>query len=135
MIRKLWQALAAIRNADRIPKLPRDMLASKYETIDKAERRVLARLGARDPAGIKVALRRYGVSSIPELMQLLEHQKPRRNIGKRIRQALGRLVGGYDHDPHREEILRDERARRRSNQHIEIEQRVKRTAQSFRQED
>lgn len=131
MIRNLWRTLAAIRNADRIPKLPRGMLATHYEHLTRQDREVLARLGARDPIGIKVAMKRYKVTSVEELLKLLEHQQPRRKIFYRIRQAVGRLLGGYANDPHREAILRDERARRAAK-NIELEQRVKSVSDTFK---
>lgn len=130
-----YKAFVYICNRDRIPKLPRGMLAAKYETIARPEGRVLARLGARDPLGIKVAMKRHKVETIEELVEKLEHYQPRRNIRQRILMALGRALGGYPHDPHRAEILRDERHSRKSSSRLELEHRLKVTRLTFRKKD
>lgn len=84
----------------------------------------MARLGARDPKGVKAAMRRYGVSTVQELVDLLEHYKPKRNIGHRLRVGLGRLFGGTDHDPHAEAIRRA--MRKPTPAQKDVQQRVKR---------
>jgi hypothetical protein len=129
ILRKLWLALASIRNYDRIPRLPR-MLAGEYQTMTRQEREVLARLGARDPIGIKVAMRRYGVSTIEELAAVLEHQQPRRRVGHRLWLAIGRVVGGQPYQPHAEEIRKLAR-QKQNRQQVEIEQRIKNTVKEF----
>lgn len=133
MLKKLWLTIASIRNYDRIPKLPRGMLATKYTKLTQKEREVLARLGARDPVGIKVAMRRYKVKSIDELMTLLEHQQPKRRVGERWWLALGRLMGGYGYDPHASAIAAEARRSQRPKQVI-LEDRLKSAVKAFREE-
>lgn len=102
--------LTTIRNRDRIPKLPRAMLAADYDSLDRDARRVLARVGARDPAGIKLAMKRRGARTVDDLIEQLEHQRPRRAILRRIMDGLGRISRGVDHVPHQAEIVRAMRA-------------------------
>lgn len=131
MIAKLWRALALITTRNRIPKLPRGMLATEYKEIARPEGRVLARLGARDPTGVKLVMRRYKAATIDELVAQLKHYEVHRNFKRRLRIALGRIVGGSETDPHRADILRDERHSKRSAARIEIEQRLKRAQKVF----
>jgi hypothetical protein len=133
MLRKLWRTLAMIANRNRIPPLPRGMLATAYDEIPSEEGRVLARLGARDPIGVNVAMRRAGVDSLEDLVAQLKHYQPEREFQKRLEQAIGRVVGGVGHDPHRAEIMRDERHSKQSARQKEIEQRVKRTRKAFQE--
>lgn len=118
---RLWR----IKWRDCIPRLPSRMYASKYDSheLTDAERRVMARLGIRDPAGMKAAMKRYRVKSPEALIALLEHQQPQRRFWAKVRQAFGRLSGGYEYEPH----LRDLAAmkRRQMEAHSPIAQRVK----------
>lgn len=135
MIRKLWYALASIRNYDRIPKLPRGMLATEYDPADLArpEREILARLGARDPRGIQIAMRRYDVKTLEELRAVLEHQRPRRRIWHRLLMALARLAGGHTREVHADEIRK--LARRKPNSQAAIvEQRIKNIQKELQEE-
>ena len=131
MLYKLWYTFAMIFNRDRIPKLPRGMLASHYDDIPGEERRVMARLGARDPRGVKVAMKRYGVKTIPELVALLEHQKPKRHIGHRLGLAVDRLIGSHRKNPHQAEISRQERHTARNRGIVEIKERLNQVRQIF----
>lgn len=106
MIYKLWYVLGRLFNRDYIPPLPRGMLATKYEDYTEDERRVMARHGARDPQGVKVAMRRAKVDTVDELVGQLDHYTPARRIKERIHRAIGRVVGGTDHPPHEKEISR-----------------------------
>lgn len=134
MLVKFFLWLWRIKNYDKIPKLPRGMLASEYEHISRDEARVLAKLGARDPAGIKRAMKRYKVSTIEELVALLEIELPRRNMLHKIRMGLGRLVGGYDYQPHAREIMQElsprNTQRRRATK--AAEQRLKQVKEALR---
>ena len=94
-----------IYNAWRIPKLPR-MLATKYDSIPKETVDVMRRLGIRDPRGIQVAMRRYNVTSIKDLVAILEYQKPKRNIRHRLWLAFARIIGETDHPTFFREIRR-----------------------------
>lgn len=125
MFNKFWRAFGMILNRDRIPKLPRGMLATRYENISDDERRVMARMGTRDVNGVRLAMRRHGVSTAKELIELLEHQKPKRNFWHRIHNGIGRAVGGEDHDPHQEEIRQAFRPNKKSQQTAEIMERAK----------
>ncbi len=137
MLYKIWRTFVMLFNRDYIPPLPRGMLATKYEDFTEDERRVMARHGARDPMGVKVAMRRAGVTSADELVSQLEHYSPTRRIKDRINRAIGRVVGGTDHDPHEKEIrhvgsayhARQERATK------EIAERVKKNRKAFREID
>lgn len=135
MFRKIWKAFFMLTNRDRIPKLPRGMLATAYTADEMTPeiRRVLARIGARDPQGVKVAMKRAGAETLEELVQSLEHYRPERHAVNRFRLGLGRLIGGYDHDPHEEDIKRLMNRREKSSQQKEIEQRVIRTRKAFKE--
>lgn len=124
-----------ILNRNRIPPLPRGMLAAEYtaDEMTPEVRRVLARIGARDPQGVKVAMRRAGAETLEELVQQLEHFKPERNAGDRFSLGIGRVLGGFDHDPHAEELRRWQHRREKSTQQKEIEQRVIRTRKAFKE--
>ncbi len=128
MLRNLWFALLAIRNRDRIPKLPRGMLATHYEagSLTRKEREIMARLGTRDRQGIKAAMKRHKVKTPDALLELLEHQKPRRRFLYRLKMALGRLAGGYSKPPHIKEIKAVFQPRNR-----EIEDRLKQIVRSY----
>lgn len=124
-----------IFNRYRIPPLPHGMLASHYESEDMTpeERRVLARLGARDPTGIKLAMRRAGVKTVDELVKHLEHYQPKRNAGDRIVSGLGKAWGGTRYHPHQKAILAGARESRKIAAAHEIEQRVKQTRKAFKE--
>jgi hypothetical protein len=121
---KLWWAFGRIFWRDQIPKLPRGMLASEYKSVTPDERRVMARMGTRDPVGVKRAMRLYGAKTAQELIEMLDHQQPKRNIRHRIWLGIGRLVGGEATPPHQEEILQDARHARKMQAASEIRERL-----------
>lgn len=133
MLYKIYRLLWFISNRDYIPKLPRGMLAAKYETEDvsRDEWRVLDRIGARDPAGIKRAMKKYKVDNINDLVALLEHQKPKHKPFYRLKQALGRLVGEYNYDPHAREVKQAFKYHLESQEHIRIKERMRKAKQSY----
>jgi hypothetical protein len=137
MIYKLWRVIGMLFNRDYIPPLPRGMLATAYEELTEDERRVMARHGARDPNGVKVAMRRAGVTTADELVSQLEHYTPARRIKERVHRAIGRVVGGTDYEPHEKEIRRVGSAfqARQIRATKEIVDRVKRTRKAFRELD
>jgi hypothetical protein len=125
MFNKLWWAFGHIFWRDQIPKLPRGMLASEYKTVTEDERRVMARMGTRDPIGVKRAMRLYGAKTAQELIEMLDHQQPKRNIIRRIWLGIGRLAGGEEKHPHQEEILQDARQAKKLQAASEIRDRLK----------
>src|SRR5690242_12714918 len=125
LLRKIWLAFFHIFNWHKIPPLPRGMLASKYEDVNVEERRVMARLGSRDFAGVRRAMRQHGVDTIEELVDRLEHHRPERNIGYRLKLAIGRVVGGHEVDPHRAEIMIAMRHNEKTAARAEVEHRLK----------
>lgn len=131
MIYKIWITFIMIYNASRIPKLPR-MLAGRYEHIPRETVDVMRRLGCRDPRGVQVAMKRYGVSTIKELVEILEYQKPRRNIVHRFSLAIARIVGGTPEKPHRAEIIASMGIRKRNQGIVEIRQRVKKAKEMMK---
>lgn len=133
MLRWIWKAFFAILNRDHIPPLPRGMLATHYDDMPKQERRVIARMGARDVVGVNLAMKRHKAKDIDELVSKLEHYEAERRVRERIDNAIGRLVGGTPYPPHQQEILRDARERKQNGQHKEIELRVKRTRKVFKE--
>lgn len=133
MLRWIWKSFFMILNRNHIPPLPRGMLATRYDEIPAAERRVIARMGARDVVGVKLAMKRHKAKNIPELVSKLEHYQAQRHVRERIDNAIGRIVGGTPYPPHQQEILRDARERAQSGQHKEIELRVKRTRKAFKE--
>lgn len=133
MIAKLWKAFARIVNRDHIPPLPRGMLSSEYADIPSEERRVMARVGARSPQGVKIAMRRYGVSTVNELVALLDHHKAKRNVMTRLQAGIRRVLGGTPYDPHAEELRRLGRNRKKDRDLKEIQQRVKVARKAFKE--
>lgn len=108
------------------------MLATKYNEMDltRDEWRVLDRIGARDPAGIKRAMKKHGVDNIPDLIAKLEHYQPRRRFWERLDNAIGRVVGGTKHDPHAQEIKRAFKYQFENREHIIIKERIKNARRS-----
>jgi hypothetical protein len=133
MITKLYRALYKILPKQKIPKLPRGMYSAEYSSLTTDERRVLARLGARDPRGIKLAMKRAGVDNIEALIALLEHQKPRRDFEGRLERFLCALEGSEPRHPHQRAIRADARRaqRARQPQAREISQRLKIVTKAF----
>jgi len=103
------------------------MLASNYDEMEvsRDEWRVLDRIGARDPAGIKRAMKRYKVDNIQDLIAVLEHHKPRRRFWERVNTAIGRVVGGYKHDPHAQEVKQAFKHYLENKENIKIRERMK----------
>jgi hypothetical protein len=120
---KVWKYLTRIYNRDKIPKLPR-MYASEYSSIDLDSERIMARYGIRSPSGLKLAMKRHGVTTVDELVALLEHHKAQRDIRKRLRAGLDRFSSGTTAIPHQKEIRRLVRPKKR--QDLELQQRLKR---------
>ena len=137
MLYKLWRLLAMLFNRDYIPKLPRGMLATKYDDVASPERRVMARMGARDLIGVKVAMRRAGVTTVEELVNQLEHYEPERRMKVRLHRAIGRVVGGTDYDPHADDIRRIDstHTRRKERAQRDIKKRLKDTQRAFKETD
>lgn len=109
------------------------MLASKYdvENVSRDEWRVLDRIGARDPAGIKRAMKKYKVDNIPDLVAVLEHHKPKHRFKQRLDTAIGRVVGGSKNDPHAKEVKRAFKYHLESQQYIKIKERMRKAKQSY----
>jgi hypothetical protein len=131
MIRALLKYLLRIANYDRIPRLPKGMLATKYDAVPDDARRVMARLGIRDVVGLKVRLKRAKVEHVDDLVAQLEHFQPERKLQRRLSVAIGRVLHASDFPPHRAEIVADAR---RQNRNVEIDARLKRVIQEGKQE-
>ncbi|MBK8028192.1 MAG: hypothetical protein IPK17_01515 [Chloroflexi bacterium] len=99
MIRKLHSILWRVLPRQRIPKLPRGLLSGEYARLSPDEARVLARLGARDPRGIAVAMKRYKVDSIDELVKLLKHHEVDRQFRQRLSALICRMTNSHNFDP------------------------------------
>lgn len=104
-ILKLYRYLMRIRNAERIPKLPR-MYASEYSQLDPDSVRIMARYGIRSPSGLKLAMKRHQVGSVDALAAILKHQETKRDLQRRLRSGLERLSSGTTAIPHQKEIKR-----------------------------
>lgn len=104
------------------------MYATQYEETDvsSSQWRVLHRIGARDPAGIKRAMKKYQVDNIPDLVALLEHHQPRHRFRDRLFTALGRVAGGYKTDPHADDTKRAFKHYYENEKLVEIRDRQKR---------
>lgn len=133
MLRWIWKAFFKVMNRQHIPPLPRGMLATRYDEMPEEERRVIARMGARDVVGVKLAMKRHKAKDIPDLVSKLEHYQAQRRVKERVEQAIGRLVGGVPYPPHQREILAAMREQAQSKQHKEIALRVKRTRKAFKE--
>lgn len=105
MIQLLYRLLFMIRNSDHIPPLP-SVYRSAYNVHDvsKKEWDVMIKMGARDPHGIRVVMRRHNIDSVEKLYDILEFYKAQRRPLARLQRALTRLSGGYKKDPHADEI-------------------------------
>lgn len=130
MIGKIIYELLRLRMWERIPKLPRGMLSARYEQLGRDDRRVIARLGARDPRGVSVALKRAKAADVNELVSRLDHFTPRRRIMRRLNKMIDRLTYGTRAHPHGRQLMLDRRAARRSND-VEIMRRVKAAVELF----
>jgi len=108
------------------------MYAIEYDerNVTRDEWRVLDRIGARDPAGIKRAMRKYNVETLDELVKLLKHHQPERKPGQRLKKALGRMFGDYWYDPHKKEFHRAFKYSRNAEEQI-IRQRIKKARQTY----
>ena len=108
------------------------MLAVDYDPdkVSRDEWRVMDRLGSRDPAGIKRAMRKYDVQTLDELAKILKHHKPQRTPGQRLKKALGRMVGDYWYDPHKKDMKQAFYSLSAEQQ--EIKQRVKTVRRAFK---
>jgi len=109
------------------------MLANRYDSdnVTRDEWRVLDRIGARDPAGIKRAMKRYKVDNIPDLVAVLEHHQPKRKSLHRLKRALGRLVGDYNYDPHAREVKQAFKYHIESQDNIRIKERIRKAKQIY----
>lgn len=130
MIGKVIYELLRLRMWERIPKLPRGMLSARYEQIGREDRRVIARLGARDPRGVEVVLKRTKAADVNELVSRLDHFTPRRRVMRRLNKMIDRLTYGTRSHPHGRALMIDRRAARRSND-AEILRRVRAAAEMF----
>lgn len=102
------------------------MLAVKYEESDvsPAQWRVLRRIGARDIYGVRRALKMYNVDTVDDLITYLKHHDPEPDPRARFLLALGRLSGGYLHDPHIEDIRREFRTDKNMNKRKILRDRI-----------
>lgn len=126
MLYKLYVLLLQIRNADRIPKIPR-MWRSEYarDGVSQKEWDILVKMGARDPNGIRIAMKRYGASSEKELYEMIEFYKPQLRPYARLIGALKRFVGGYGSDPNAPLIRQLVTPDRQNKAQLEIKNRIK----------
>lgn len=122
MILTIWRRLFKLLPFQKIPKLPRGMLSSRYERLTHDERRVLARMGARDPRGVRVLLKRARVKTVDELA--LQHQQPDRHWRERIYAVVCHVFKGTPYNPHRREIIAALRPVKRNT--AEVKQRLER---------
>lgn len=132
MIRLLIRHLWMIRTYDRIPKLPRGMLSSRYDSVSHDERRVMARLGARDPRGVQVRLRRAGVETVDELVSQLDHYQPKRRFRQRVLDGIGRLTNALPYHPYKVQILADAREESHRVKNPELDERLKRAIREMK---
>jgi hypothetical protein len=101
------------------------MLATDFD-VDKVTQeqwRVIDRLGSRDVAGIKRAMRQHKVNSIDELAKILKHHEAKSKPLDRLKLSFGRLFGHYNHNPHGKEF--HEAFKAKKPQDLQIIERVK----------
>lgn len=125
MISKIFWYLWLIKNRDRIPVLPR-LYATKFDDTELTyeQRHILAKLGCRDIAGVRVAMKRHKVKTVTELIEKLKYYEPKRGILNRVKNALGRVAGGVDYIPYQRQILEDFRNSRDAVKMREIKNRL-----------
>ncbi len=131
MLKDFVRALWRINNYDRIPKLPRGMLASEYKSIPRDEARVLARMGARCPAGVRVAMKRAGLQTAPDLARQLEHYTPTHRLRERLNLMVSHFFGAQPTPPHRTEILLAVRRSHRQAIDADTVERIKTMIKTF----
>ena len=112
IIYNLYSTLLRILPYQRIPKLPRGMLSAEYLTFDEDTRRVIARLGSRDPRGVKVAMKKYDAETVDELVGKLEHHRVSREFHRRLNDLLCHWTNSTNYDPNGEALARDARRER-----------------------
>lgn len=113
MIMKLLRVLWRLAKWERIPRLPRGMLAESYRRqLAEDEARVVSRLGARSPGGLRIAMRRAGAANVDELVEQLDHFRVRRRVMRNLDRMINRATFSTPYDPHQRAI--DQAARRKS---------------------
>jgi NAD(P)-dependent dehydrogenase (short-subunit alcohol dehydrogenase family) len=80
----------------------------------------------------KVPMRRAGVASVDELVEQLEHFRPQHRFRARLSRAIGRVLGAYDHPPHRAELIQDAIAARRAAKNVEVLERLEQAERLMR---
>jgi hypothetical protein len=132
MLNKLLNTIYYFKNRDYIPPTPK-AYKTKYSTDDVTEEqwRVLRRLGARSPHGIKQALEKHNCSSVDELIEHLQHYTPQRRVKRRLWLALGRMVGGMPYDPNQSDYQKAFRKSRRAKELTEIRRRQEHNRRLF----
>lgn len=105
MIKRLIKYLLHLKPKEKLGRVP-NMFATEFKSFSDSDARAMARLGIRSPSGLKSAMRKYRVNSVDDLIDRLDHHKPKRHVWRRLRNIFSRWAGGYDYVPHRQEIMR-----------------------------
>lgn len=124
MIRLIIRYLFRLRNRDTISKAPRG-LAEHFQTITIDESRVLERVGARSPKGVRLRLKKAGGASVDELVSELEYTPPRPPVRARLRLLIRRALGVTKH-PHQEQIIQAFKPRRATRSSQQLQKVIKR---------
>lgn len=89
-----------MKRKDRLARLPR-LLSSEYDsrTLNRDTIRLMNKTHVRSPEGVKVLMRRNGVSTVDELIEMLPHNYKRRDLRQRVHLWLQHLFGVTDYEP------------------------------------
>lgn len=112
MFRRIRREFFGMKTRERLPRLPYQ-LANDYDRreVDENTARVFARVGARSPEGVKLALKKWKVQDVDELIALLPHQNRRANWRRRFASWYTRITGQTPYEPVVKPLMRRLRMR------------------------
>lgn len=122
MIGMIWRKLWTITFRQRIKRIPGRWLSTDFKTASADEWRVMARIGARSPHGVRAQVKRRGLTDADQYARQLEHFRPIRALRRRISRMAGRALRATDYQPHRAAMARRRRQMRPQVTNIRIEE-------------
>lgn len=122
MIAKIFRKLWTITYRQRIRTIPARWLSTEFRSASRDEWRVMARLGARSPHGVRAQVKRRRLADADEYARQLEHFRPIRALKRRISRMAGRALNAHDYIPHRAELKRRRRSLRPEVVNLRIEE-------------
>lgn len=96
---KLLKVMFVMKRKERLPRLPRGYTTEYDRKVGYDVEKVFFLSGVRTPDGIDGLLRRFRVSSIPELLPLLPDPHRKLKPLERLGRWTMRLMGTTPHEP------------------------------------